>query len=159
MTATSGPWNADMVSRHPQSASNMIGKLETDVARLKRELQEAVMLTLTYQTQAEEAWDKADARAERWKRAQVDTLARANRAEAALARVTDDSMAERIANAMDAAHTAEEEYFHAPEAVLAAIRAVAAGEQTEGRHYSDSLSEGGAHDGPGWAETEGDDRG
>lgn len=37
MTPTSGPWNADMVSRHPQSASNMIGKLEADVARLERE--------------------------------------------------------------------------------------------------------------------------
>jgi len=66
---------------------------------------------------------------------------RARRAEAALARVTDDSMAERIRDEL--AHTtigsgyyqtsvATDEAAEMAEWVLAEIRAVAAGEQTEG---------------------------
>lgn len=49
-------------------------------------------------------------------------------ARAALARVTDDSMAETIAAAMQASWTPEMEHHESPTAILAAIRAVAADE-------------------------------
>lgn len=98
------------------------------VAELAEDVPETLIALLAELDRVTEEQERTLALADLWRAERDMEEDRADRAEAALARVTDDSMAETIERAMYASWTAEEEHMQSPRAILAAIRGVAAEE-------------------------------